>query len=209
MNATLYNHFKVLVINYQKLLQNIRISWWISIGILTEIIIVIWTLAPSYTPSNVATLFGGGKPIDGGMKINDKRVLGDGKTWRGLILGSSAGLLTGIFMNIIHSYVINWVPITEFSILSIFGLAVGAMLGDMTASLIKRRLGKERGAAIPIIDQIDALTGAIILTTILDPTWFTNVINPTFLIIAFLITPILDILADISYYILGLKKEPW
>ena len=48
-----------------------------------------WIMLPAYLPNPVAAIFGGGTPIDLGKNFSDgKRVLGDGKTYRGLIFGN-------------------------------------------------------------------------------------------------------------------------
>jgi CDP-2,3-bis-(O-geranylgeranyl)-sn-glycerol synthase len=43
-------------------------------------------------------------------------------------------------------------------------LALGAMLGDILASFLKRRTGRERGAAVPGVDQLDFVVASLGLT---------------------------------------------
>ena len=50
-------------------------------------------MLPAYLPNPIAALVGGGTPIDLGRNFTDgKRVFGDGKTYRGLIIGIFAGI---------------------------------------------------------------------------------------------------------------------
>ena len=62
-------------------------------AILETVVVAFWLMLPAYVPNNVAVLAGGGRPIDGGRIWDDKRVLGDGKTWRGTAGGFLAGAL--------------------------------------------------------------------------------------------------------------------
>jgi len=54
-------------------------------------------MLPAYLPNPVAALCGGGTPIDFGRNFSDnRRLFGDGKTWRGLIVGILAGVMIGL-----------------------------------------------------------------------------------------------------------------
>ncbi|MFX1256423.1 MAG: CDP-2,3-bis-(O-geranylgeranyl)-sn-glycerol synthase [Promethearchaeota archaeon] len=67
------------------LLMVIFFSWqdWIVIFLFSLLLIV-----PGYISNAGMVLIGGGKPIDGGRNwIDGKRILGDNKTWSGLIKG--------------------------------------------------------------------------------------------------------------------------
>jgi CDP-diglyceride synthetase len=82
-----------------------------------------------------------GAPIDAGMKLADgRRVLGDHKTWRGLI----AGVLTCALAAALLGYSVG---------LGI-AFAILALAADAASSFIKRRLRLEPGAELPGLDQI-------------------------------------------------------
>jgi len=89
--------------------------------------------------------------IDGGKCLLDGyRVLGDSKTWRGLL----ASLIITPIMAILMSY----------SFTTGLLIAIYAMLGDMSASFIKRRLGMATSSKAPLLDQIpQSLLPAILL----------------------------------------------
>src|SRR3970040_1033567 len=72
---------------------------------LEEIALAFWFLLPAYAANPVAVVFGGGTPIDFGRSLRDgHRVLGDGKTWRGLAGGVASGLLLGILLTLLGSF---------------------------------------------------------------------------------------------------------
>ena len=43
----------------------------------------VWLMLPALIPNSAAVLFGGGRPMDFGKSWRGKRLLGDGKTWKG------------------------------------------------------------------------------------------------------------------------------
>ncbi|NPV62257.1 MAG: CDP-2,3-bis-(O-geranylgeranyl)-sn-glycerol synthase [Methanotrichaceae archaeon] len=171
----------------------------------------IWLMLPAYIPNNCAVLFGGGRPLDMGKTFQDgKRVLGDGKTFRGTIAGTVCGLVAGLLLNqVAHLLAMPSFGTGLAQIPILFGLSFGAMLGDIVAAFFKRRLGLKRGAPLFVIDQLDFVFGAWALTLILAPQWFWANFTPTIIIIILIITPILHRLTNIIGYKLGAKKEPW
>ncbi len=74
-----------------------------------EIIIqALWLVLPAYIANASALLVGGGTPIDFGKNWKDgKRILGDGKTWRGLITGAVVGMIGGFGLSIVAIYANN------------------------------------------------------------------------------------------------------
>ena len=145
------------------------------------VVTAVWAMLPAYAPNNAAVLAGDGKPIDGGRQLGGRRVLGDGKTQRGTVVGTAAGL----------------------------GLAFGAMLGDIGASFLKRRTGRERGAAFPGLDQFDFVIGALACVWILAPAWTEATFTTPVLLAVLVLTPLLHVMTNMGAYALGLKDEPW
>jgi CDP-2,3-bis-(O-geranylgeranyl)-sn-glycerol synthase len=172
---------------------------------ITIIIKAVWLMLPAYIANPTAVVFGGGKPIDFGKNwLDGRRILGDGKTFRGLIGGTACGIIMGLIqMQLLPQSMGN------FTFTAIITLSLGALLGDIVKSFFKRRLRFERGAKLPIIDQLDFVAGAWILTYIVDPQWFTG--NFTFWVVisVLLLTPILHRLTNIIGYYIKVKKEPW
>lgn len=91
-------------------------------------------------------------PIDAGVTLADgRRLLGEHKTWRGLIAGMLTCALAAAFLGY---------PLRlglEFAAL--------ALIGDAASSLIKRRLRLVPGTEVPGLDQIpEALTPLLTLS---------------------------------------------
>lgn len=178
--------------------------------VLETVLIAIWAMLPAYIPNNVAVLAGGGRPIDGGRTLGDgKRLLGDGKTWRGTAVGTTAGVIVALGLNGIHPFVSDTIGIDPFPITAAVSLAFGAMLGDILASFLKRRTGRERGAAFPGIDQLDFVVVSLVLTAIVATGWFLETFTLPVLVAVFVLTPLLHVSTNIIAYVFGLKDEPW
>jgi len=156
-------------------------------------------ILPAYVangaPVVIGRLLGDGHPIDFGKNFFDgRRVLGDGKTIEGFVGGVLAGIVVAIVLE-------------EWGLHSLFGgsvLSIGALLGDMVGSFIKRRLGYKRGDPIFLLDQLDFLLGALGLYWLV----FDDIEVEIFVLLV-LITPILHIATNVGAYYLGLKKVPW
>ena len=164
----------------------------------------VWLMLPAYIANPTAVVFGGGKPIDFGKNwLDGRRILGDGKTFRGLIGGTACGIILGIIQ-----MQAQWAP-AQFTYLAIITLSFGALLGDIVKSFFKRRFGYDRGAQLPLVDQLDFVAGAWVLTYLFDPQWFTGNFTFWIMITVLIITPALHRLTNIIGYYFKLKKEPW
>ena len=95
----------------------------------------------------------------------------------------------------------------------VFVLSFGAMLGDIMASLLKRRMGKERGEKALLLDQYDFVVGALLFCSIFKPRWifdtYIDGYGPLALVTLFIIIPLLHRFVNIIGYKLDQKKEPW
>ena len=180
-------------------------------AILETVVVAFWAMLPAYVPNNAAVLAGGGRPIDGGREWNGKRILGDGKTWRGTAAGIVAGLaLAGILTALAPEVrTAIGVDVPEFTPLAAVGLAAGAMLGDILASFFKRRTGRQRGAMFPGVDQLDFVVVSLPLTALLASEWFFDVFTIGVLLVVVVLTPVLHVTTNVAAYKLGLKNEPW
>jgi len=120
----------------------------------------LWFIVPAYVansvPVNVSKikeLERFGRPIDGGRKWLGVRILGDGKTWRGLFSGVFMGTLIGLIQILIQRDVAEFfrAPLPQMSIELAFMLSTGALVGDMAASFVKRRAGLKAGGSRPAL----------------------------------------------------------
>jgi len=173
--------------------------------------VAFWAMLPAYIPNNAAVLAGGGAPIDGGRTVGGSRLLGDGKTWRGTAVGTAAGVALAVGLNRLAPVVAaaTGVSLPTFPLPAAVGLAFGAMLGDVTASFVKRRTGRERGAAFPVVDQLDFVAGALACAALIDFGWFAATFTPPVLGVVIVLTPALHVATNGAAYLLGLKEEPY
>ena len=154
---------------------------------------ILW-FTPAYVANAAATLskfFQSTHPIDAGKNFTDgRRILGDGKTWEGLMIGTLTGFVLGY-------------PVLYFfglgTMIDALLLSFGALFGDLVGSFVKRRVGLKRGEEAPLLDQLDFVFGAFLLDPPI-PSWAITII---------FLTPILHRLANITAYLLGVKDEPW
>ena len=171
----------------------------------------LWAMLPAYVPNNAAVLFGGGAPIDGGRTWRGRRLLGDGKTWRGTAVGTLVGVVVALLLNAVRDPLSALVgfALPVFPAWAGFTLAFGAMLGDVVASFLKRRTGRQRGAAFPGLDQLDFVVAALALTWLAAPVWFAETFTLPALAVVLVATPVLHLVTNGIAYLLGLKDEPY
>jgi CDP-2,3-bis-(O-geranylgeranyl)-sn-glycerol synthase len=177
-------------------------------------------MLPAYVANPSAQLTGGGTPMDFGRKGRDgERLLGDGKTWRGLFGGVLGGMMVGGLQVALAAAADSPATIPTFdplggkagagSLLVIFALALGALVGDAVKSYAKRRLKRKRGAKLPLADQYDFVLGAWVLSASLFPGWFqANFTLPAMAVIA-LLTFFMHRGVSRLGHRMGLKAEPW
>jgi len=146
--------------------------------------------------NSTPVLLGGGVPIDRGREFIDGRpILGTNKTVKGfaygLLLGSTAALAeAALFSN----YVLVLVGIVA---------SLGALLGDLFGAFLKRRLNIPPGHSLPVIDQLDFILGALLLTLPV-----LNVTAGAVLILVMATIPI-HLFSNAAAYVLRLKKRLW
>lgn len=180
-------------------------------GLLAVVATAFWAMLPAYLPNNVAVVVGGGPPIDGGRTWRGARLLGDGKTWRGLAGGTLAGLLVAVGLSAVEPAASAAVglPLPTFPLAAVVSLPAGAMLGDVAGSFLKRRAGRARGAAVPLLDQLDFAAGAVVLAALVAPAWTLATFTLPVLVAVAVLTPALHLVTNGAAYLLGLKREPW
>ncbi|MFB6127714.1 MAG: CDP-2,3-bis-(O-geranylgeranyl)-sn-glycerol synthase [Halolamina sp.] len=185
------------------------------VGSLVSLIVgALWAMVPAYVPNNAAVVAGGGRPIDGGRTLGETRLLGDGKTWRGTAVGTAVGVALAVGLNALNPVVSRLLGVSAgtlptFPLAAAVALAVGAMAGDVAASFLKRRSGRERGAAFPLLDQLDFVAGALGLAALAAPTWFGSTFTPARLVVVVVATPLLHVGTNVVAYGIGVKDEPW
>lgn len=155
----------------------------------------LYIILPAYCTNGAPVIFGGGRPIDLGRKFMDgERVLGDHKTFRGFF----SALIVGTIVGVVCSYVFSKNLVTVA-----IPASLGALLGDMVGAFVKRRLKIKPGGALPVVDQLDFVVGAIILVYLFSS------ISLSVVLILLLVTPPIHLLTNVGAYALGLKERYW
>jgi len=149
---------------------------------------------PAYCANGTPVLAGGGTKMDFGKNFVDgKRLFGNNKTFRGFFFGWAVGLGVGLVECYFFGFPVLFAVLTP----------LGALLGDLAAAFLKRRLNIAPGGMLPVIDQIDFVVGAIVFSLPL------SLISWEVALAALLITPPIHLFTNFCAYKLKLKKHPW
>ena len=110
------------------------------------------------------------RPIDGGATWRGRRVFGDGKTWRGVIIAVVGSIAAVAIQKHVVGEHVGSIAVVDYARVNVIALGAamggGAMLGELPNSFVKRRLGIARGATATgptsvffyVWDQVDLLT---------------------------------------------------
>lgn len=147
-------------------------------------------------------------PLDGGLKLNGKRIFGDHKTVRGLISGILLAILFVWLQQVLYTAQPSWFGWSELDYRFVnplivgFLLGFGALGGDALKSFFKRQLGVKPGDSWFPFDQIDYILGAIIITA--------GIITLPFVFYLFSILLWICLHLVVSYigFLLKLKEKP-
>lgn len=167
-------------------------------------------LAPSYLANGMAAIFSGGPPLDRGKLFRDRhRILGDGKTQN----GTMGAILFGLVGSLAVVLLVNvFLPEYHFGVSHLvlgFLSAIGAISGDILGAFIKRRMGLERGAMAPGLDQLGFILFAVLFVGVYDLLQPTIRFNLQMLAFALIVTPFMHLLGNFIGFKLGKKKVPW
>lgn len=174
-------------------------------------------MLPALIPNSAAVLLGGGKPMDFGKSWKGKRILGDGKTWRGFFGGAMTGVIIGLMQigiaDALGAHDVWGFGAWPWSLCALLSLSFGSMLGDSAGSLLKRRLSIGRGGKAPILDQYNFVLGAVALVLVFRTDWFLDHFvrgNGIYGLVLFLVVvPVLHRGVNIIGYKMGKKDVPW
>jgi CDP-2,3-bis-(O-geranylgeranyl)-sn-glycerol synthase len=173
-----------------------------------EVVYALFFIFPAYVANAMPVVLGGGTPIDLGRKWFDgKPIFGSHKTIRGFAVGVTAGTLTGLAQEfVLHSVAPpDFVLPFQFSVIVGFVVSLGALLGDLAHSFVKRRINIVEGAPLPVADQLDFVVGAILLSFLAPPPH----LNVLTIVIILVITLPTHLLTNVIAYLAGVKKTPW
>lgn len=175
-----------------------------------QVVQAIWIILPAYVANGapvvavkVMNMLGLKRhPIDRGMIFVDgRRIFGDSKTWEGFAIGVCSGILTSAIQMVLEHPGTLYITYIGRGI----ALSLGAMVGDLLGSFIKRRLGLKSGDPLPVLDQTSFLFVALAIALPL------KLIDITLsqLVYLVVVTVILHVATNYLAYKLGLKNVPW
>lgn len=147
-------------------------------------------------------------PIDFGRSFRGKRILGDNKTWRGVVVATALGTAWFAIQILIYQnseFVRSFSQFDytrEYAILIGLGLSFGAIFGDAVSSFFKRQLEIEPGKAWIPFDQIDYIIGGLVLSL---P--FVLLSLPTYSLI-FVVWTVVHVAFGFIGYVLKINADP-
>ena len=147
-----------------------------------RIIEALWFILPAYMANalplhfvRIPYLRDFSTPVDFGWTFQGKRIFGNGKTWRGLIFGVLGGTLIALLQIYFQGGAVGFfrtATLPEMTLQLGFMLSLGALVGDLIGSFVKRQAGFKRGEHAPLLDQLDFVFGAYffsyLLTFVID-----------------------------------------
>ncbi len=153
------------------------------------------------------------RPIDGGHVFRGHRIFGESKTWRGVVVAVVASIGTVLVQRSVQTLVPASLQVVDYERTHAFwfggAMGLGAMLGELPNSFVKRQLGIAPGrttrgwlaAVFYVWDQVDLLTGAWPLLLY----W----LRPTVLLVAlsFVVALAIHPLVALLGYAMGARKS--
>jgi CDP-2,3-bis-(O-geranylgeranyl)-sn-glycerol synthase len=156
---------------------------------LETVLSAVYLFLPSYFANASPVVLGGGEPLDGGRKwLDGKPFLGSHKTVKGTLFGVIVGTVVGVLQGNPLGGALQ---------------SVGALTGDIVASFFKRRWNLRPGESMPLVDQLDFITFAVLLSYPVQRTPLEMV--PVILVLTVPIHYMVNYVA----WLLRLKENPW
>lgn len=171
---------------------------------MNELIWAIWLFLPAGI-ANAAPVFASRlpllkhwkAPLDAGKSYRGIRMLGNNKTWRGLIFGVIVAGLVALLQS--AAYEASYPsPIFIFGIL----LGFGALAGDAVESFFKRQKGVLAGESWFPFDQTDYIIGGLLLSWPLADYSISQAVT------IFIVYFGLHLIVSYLGYLTGLKNKP-
>ena len=153
------------------------------------------------------------RPLDLGMSIRGRRIFGDHKTWRGMVINlvfCTTGAMIQAWLQG-SGNIPSWLPLLDYNRLGLLLgvlMGLGLTLGELPNSFLKRQLGISPGKRAKgpmrvlffLFDQVDMAIGIWLLIFVL--------IRPTLWLILYslLLTLLLHVAVSATGYLLGMRK---
>ena len=182
---------------------------------MNDILFAIWFFLPAGIANVVPVLIAKAPllsewktPVDLGLKLRGKPVLGPHKTIRGLVGGTFAGFL--IFALQVQAYesyqwareVSGGLDYSELSLWIGVLLAFGALFGDLVKSFFKRQINVISGKSWFPFDQLDYIIGGLLFSSMIV------VLEAKQYILIIIIWFLLHLLTSYLGYLTKFKSDP-
>ncbi|MDP7506729.1 MAG: CDP-2,3-bis-(O-geranylgeranyl)-sn-glycerol synthase [Candidatus Woesearchaeota archaeon] len=145
-------------------------------------------------------------PVDFNEKLEGKPIFGRNKTYRGLLAGVIFAVIIAFIQFLLSRFnFFSSISILDYSEWHIIGflLGLGALVGDMAESFIKRRLNIKPGKSFIPFDQTDYAIGALIFISIL------NRLELNFIFITIALSFMLHIIVNHLSFLFKIRKSRW
>ena len=154
------------------------------------------------------------RPLDFGLCLHGKPLLGSNKTFRGPLIMVSITAVSAWALSLGHSA--DWLPqgygyMTEPGTAFVLGavMGLGYALGELPNSLIKRRLGIAPGSRpggvtgviCYVCDQVDSVAGAVALL------WLIYAPGKNVLLALLVVGSLVHVVFDQCLYLFGVKRR--
>lgn len=175
-----------------------------------HLLAALYFFVPAYV-ANMAPVFAKGhlafldRPLDGGATFRGRRVLGDHKTWRGLVVGVAAATAAFAVQRLVYDGGrLESLALVDYGRVSPWLgtlLGTGTIAGDAVKSFFKRQVGIAPGDAWLVFDQMDFMVGAYLFAAV--------VYAPPPLLVGAILPVVFagDVLATSVGFRLGLKQS--
>lgn len=142
-------------------------------------------------------------PLDFGLRYKGKRIFGNNKTWRGLVMGMFTGAVTGLLIEELVYPFVHWPDYLVGPGIALGAvMGCGALLGDALESFFKRQRGINSGKSWYPFDQIDYILGGLFFVA---PFTYLTL---SLMVWVFAVYFGLHVLTAFLAYKLGLKESP-
>jgi CDP-2,3-bis-(O-geranylgeranyl)-sn-glycerol synthase len=140
------------------------------------------------------------QPIDGGKTYRGIRLLGDNKTWRGLLFGIFCAVVVALLQYRVFS---NAAGVSTFFIIAAGALlGFGALFGDALASFFKRQQKRPPGSSWFPVDQLDYIIGGLVFVfPLVQP----RAVDMVYIVVIYFC---LHLVTSYIGFLLGLKNKP-
>jgi len=150
---------------------------------------VVYLYLPAYFANASPVVLGGGMALDGGRKwLDGKPFLGSHKTVKGTLFGVFVGAAVGVLQGNPVGGALQ---------------SVGAVAGDLVASFFKRRRDLMPGDSFPLVDQLDFISFAVLLSY---PVQRVSLVEVAVILV---LTVPIHYAVNYVAWLLGLKDHPW